>query len=344
MARRRKKPRFRWLKFFLEVLILVILAAALFVGYKLVQIKRLNVTQEEIAANENIPVEELGSMTGYQTLALFGVDSREGALESGTNSDTIMVCAINKKTKEVKLVSIYRDTYLDAGGGDYRKATEAYAIGGVQQSISMLNRNLDLNITDYVTVNFDALVEIVDLFGGVDINLSEGEVQWLNGYLVEARQVLGRESMDVPGPGMQHLNGMQALAYCRIRYIGLDYERTQRQRTVLSQVMEKAKGSSIFRLNEALDTILPKISTSLSVTELLTLAASAGSYTMGETQGFPYNKAELTLSGAGDCVVPVDLAANVSELHAFLYGSESYLPSLTVQEISNTIAYNTGAY
>lgn len=339
----KSRKRFRKIRFLMEVLILLILAAGLFLAAKVAKLGKEHIQTDEVIKNENIPADEWETMSGYTNIALFGVDSRSGQLESGTNSDTIMICSINDITKEVKLVSVYRDTYLDDGTGSYRKCTEVYAAGGAEQALSMLNKNLDLNITDYVTVNFEALVEAVDLFGGVDINLTEGEVQWLNGYLVEGRQVLGKECEDVPGPGLQHLNGMQALAYSRIRYIGLDYERTERQRTVLEQVALKAKSSGLFTLNKALDTLLPLISTSLSYTELLKIAAGAGSFSIGETEGFPFEKTTADLE-AGDCVIPIGLASNVSSLHEFLYGTVGYQPSATVMEISDTIAAETGIY
>lgn len=342
MARRRKK-RFRKLRFFLEVLILLILAAALFVAAKVAKVNRGSIVEEKLTMNESISSDELSRMNGYTNIALFGLDSRSGQLESGANSDTIMICSMNDTTGEIKLVSVYRDTYLDDGTGSYRKCTEVYAAGGAQQAISMLNKNLDLNITDYVTVNFEALVEAVDLFGGVDINLSEGEVQWLNGYLVEGREVLGKECEDVAGPGLQTLNGMQALAYCRIRYIGLDYERTERQRAVLEQLAMKAKKSDIFTLNKAVDQILPMISTSLSYVELAKLASGAGRFYMGETTGFPEDKTTAVIA-AGDCVIPINLAANVSKLHSFLYGTQEYQPSTVVQQISDQISMETGIY
>lgn len=341
MARRRKK--IHWIRFVFEVLILLILAAGLFAAAKFVKINRGSLKMENVVKNDSISSDELNTMDDYKDIAFFGVDSREGTLESGTNSDTIMICSINQKTYEVKLVSVYRDTYLDTIDNGYSKCNSAYAVGGAETAISMLNKNLDLNITDYVTVNFEAVVELVDLFGGVDINLTEGEVQLLNGYLVEGREVLGRECEDVPGPGLQHLNGMQALAYSRIRYIGLDYERTERQRMVLEQVLEKVKSSDIFTLNTAIDTLLPKISTSLSIAELLKLAAGAGKFSISETSGFPFDKTTMDIS-AGDCVIPVNLAANVTQLHEFLYGSTGYSPSAAVQGISSNISAETGIY
>lgn len=341
--RRKKKKRFRWIKFILEVILLIGMSAGLFVGYKLSKIERGSIREEQLVKNESISQDELDRMSRSMTVALFGVDSRNGELEGGANSDTIMVCRIDTETGEIRLASVYRDTYLDTGEGEYRKCTEAYSIGGAQQAISMLNKNLDLNISDYVTVNFAALVEIVDLFGGVDVTLSEGEVSWLNNYLVEGRQVLGKECEDVPGPGRQHLNGMQALAYSRIRYIGLDYERTERQRIVLEQVLEKAKDCDLLMLNQVIDTILPMVSTNLSAGDLLKLAKGTGKYYMAETTGFPDDKTEMKIEGS-DCVVPVNLAENVSRLHDYLYGSKDYVPSETVQEISSYIGNVTGIY
>lgn len=339
--KRRKKKRLRWIKFLFEILVLTVLALGLFLAYKYTQITKTTIQEDQLVVNTDIPEDEWNRMKNYTTLALFGVDSRTGALESGANSDTIMVCSINNETKEVHLASVYRDTYLDTTDDEYRKCTEVYSIGGAQQSISMLNKNLDLNITDYVTVNFQALVELVDMFGGVDITLSEGEVVWLNGYLVEEREVLGQECEDVPGPGLQHLNGMQALAYSRIRYIGLDYERTERQRTVLEQVMKKAQDCDLIQLNEMIDTILPMVSTSLSITDMAKLVTGIGKYTMDETVGFPFDKKTMDINNS-DCVVAVDLAENVRQLHSYLYGSKDYMPSEVVQEISSEIRSVTG--
>ena len=339
--KRRKKKRLRWIKFLFEILVLTVLALGLFLAYKYTQITKTTIQEDQLVVNTDIPEDEWNRMKNYTTLALFGVDSRTGALESGANSDTIMVCSINNETKEVHLASVYRDTYLDTTDDEYRKCTEVYSIGGAQQSISMLNKNLDLNITDYVTVNFQALVELVDMFGGVDITLSEGEVVWLNGYLVEEREVLGQECEDVPGPGLQHLNGMQALAYSRIRYIGLDYERTERQRTVLEQVMKKAQDCDLIQLNEMIDTILPMVSTSLSITDMAKLITGIGKYTMDETVGFPFDKKTMDINNS-DCVVAVDLAENVRQLHSYLYGSKDYMPSEAVQEISSEIRSVTG--
>ena len=340
MPKRRKKRRV-W-PFILLLVLLLAGAAAVFVLVKFAKIQRNDIPKEDLVINTNLDPAELKNMSGYTNIAFFGVDSREGSLSSGANSDTIMICSINNKTKEVKLASVYRDSYLDNTQGGFQKATEVYSLGGPQQSLNMLNKNLDLNLSDYITVDFQALVAAVDLLGGVDIELTEGEVKWLNGYLVEGREVVGKDTPDVPGPGMQHLNGMQALAYSRIRYIGLDYERTERQRKVLEQLMQKAKSTDPLTLNKAIDTVLPMVLTSLSNTELIKLATGISGYDIGETTGFPMDKDTADIPSAGDCVVPKNLASNVVQLHQFLFSGESYTPSSTVQEISNQIINNTG--
>lgn len=335
----RKKKRFRWLKFLLEVAVLALMALGLFVAAKYVKIGRSEIAEDKIIKNENMSSDELENMSGFTSVALLGADFGRGQLKSGTNSGTVMICSINSSTKEVRLVSVCQDTYLNTADGEYRKCAEVCADSGAEEVISMLNKNLDLNIADYVTVNLDAMVEIVDLFGGVDITLSEGEVQSLNSYLEEEREALGRECEEVPGPGRQHLNGMQALAYS----VGLDYECTQRQRMVLEQVFAKAQKSDVFVLNKAVDTVLPMVSTSLSAVEILKLVSGAGSFQIEEAQEFPFEKATALISGS-DCVIAVDLAANVSKLHNYLFGTEDYMPSQTVQEISSTISAQTGTY
>lgn len=329
----KKKKRRKWL-LVLEVLVLIIIAGGLFA---MVQLRRMDyVGIKDVIINSGI------GQSGYRNIALFGVDSRDGELESGTNSDTIMVCSINNKTGEIKLVSVYRDTYLDTGNGNYGKANSSYAVGGAQQAINMLNKNLDLDIQDFVTVNFDSIIEMVDLIGGIELDITEEERGWLNGYLVETSQVTGVPYTEVASAGYQTVTGIQAMAYCRIRYtVGWDYKRTERQREVLTKIFEKAQSQGITTMIAIANEMIPHISTSLSTTEIVSLVAGMGRYSIGETQGFPYEKQGVDIA-AGDVVAPVNLAQNVSQLHAELFGETGYVPSDTVQQISNTIIANTG--
>lgn len=333
-GRGKKKKKNRKAIFIIELLVLLLLAGGLFVFAQLGRMDRVNL--KDILVNSGI------GKSGYRNIALFGVDSREGELESGTNSDTIMVASINEKTGDVKLVSVYRDTYLDNTNGEYRKATECYAGGGAERSVNMLNKNLDLDIKDFVTVDFKAIIEAVDMLGGIDLDITEEELKWLNGYLVETSQVTGVPYTELPAAGMQHVTGIQAMAYCRIRYTeGWDYKRTERQRTVLGKIFEGAKAQGVTGLTGMVNSMLPYIATSLSNTELLTMAVGISKYNIVDTQGFPFDKLAADIS-AGDCVVPVNLANNVTQLHEYLFGTEGYTPSSTVQEISNKIISDTG--
>lgn len=334
-AKRKKK---RKTMFAIEVLVLVILAVGLFVAAKLGKIQKTEVSKGDLIMNENVG----SSLEGYTNIALFGVDSREGSLDKDAHSDTLMVASINNKTKDVKLVSVYRDTYLDNTNGEYRKATECYYFGGPKRAVNMLNKNLDLNITDFVTVDFTAVADVVDALGGIEIDVQEDELVHLNNYQVEGSQVTGKEIVPVEYAGPQTLNGLQALSYCRIRYTaGSDFKRTERQRTVLQKIMEKAKSADLLTLNNLIDQIAENMMTSLGTTELLSLAKDAAAYNLVEQTGFPFDLTTANLS-AGDCVVAVNLENNVVQLHQWLFGSESYTPSSTVQEISWQIINDTG--
>ncbi len=297
---------------------------------------------------ENITVKTLTEEEEtYRNIVLFGVDSREKALLKGTRSDTIMIASVNEKTHEVKLVSVYRDTFLNVGEDTYNKANVAYAYGGPSRAVEMLNNNLDLEITDYVTVGFSGLIDTVDAVGGITIQLTEEEVGYLNSYQICMAEELGREYVPVEYAGEQVLNGMQATAYCRIRYTaGSDFKRTQRQRDVLIQILEKAKNMSLIEMNAAIDAILPKVATSLDMKEILELAANAKKYTVVDNTGVPFSK---NLVGAfvgkkGSCVVPYDLEENVIQLHRFLYNDEDYVPSETVKQYNEEIRLQTAEY
>ena len=332
-ARRKKKKH---ITFVIEILVLVLLAAGLFVAAKVGKIKRTDVSKGDIVINNDV------DLKGYTNIALFGVDSREGRLDKDAHSDAILVASINNETKDVKLVSVYRDTYLDNTNGEFRKATECYYFGGPSRAISMLNKNLDLDITDFVTVDFTAVADVVDALGGIDIDVQEDEIVHLNNYQVEGSQVTGKEIVPVEYAGLQTLNGLQALSYCRIRYTeGSDFKRTERQRTVLQKILEKAKGADLLTLNSLIDKVAGNMMTSLNNTELLSLVKDVASYNLTDQTGFPFNLTTANLQ-AGDCVVPVNLEDNVRQLHQWMFGDDSYQPSDSVQEISWQIMNDTG--
>ena len=346
-----KKKKKRKVLFVFEILLLLVLAVGLYAAATLSKVQRVQLKDDEIKqkVQEQLPEYTAKALQGYWNIALYGVDSRDN-LDVG-QSDTIMVCSINKDTKEVKLASVYRDTYLETGDGSYnfRKATDVYGIYGVERSIQMLNENLDLDISDFLTVNMNVVAEVVNDIGGVDIDVREDEINFLNGYQNEGSEITGLEIVPVTSAGMQTLNGLQALSYCRIRYTeaidseheGLDYERTYRQRKVLEQILEKVKKMDPITITNIINDVMGQVSTSLSTTEILNLAKDVASYSLTDTTGFPFEKQTADVD-AGDCVIPVNLAQNVTELHQFLFANEEYTPSDTVQGISDEIAYRTG--
>ncbi len=330
---RRRRRRWPGVLIFILVL-LAAAAAAVFFIFGRVDTHRLS----SLLVNDGAST----GQSGTQTIVIYGVDSREGNLTKECHSDTIMICNIDHKHKQLKLASVYRDTYLDNTNGEYRKATECYYFGGPERSVNMLNKNLDLNIRDYLAVNFNAMVEVADLLGGIDLEITEEEMGYINGYCVETSQVTGVPYTPLENYGPVHLDGVQTMAYCRIRYTeGWDFKRTERQRLVLSLLAQKAKKSDPVKLLQIANAMLPRISTSLSTPELLTLLPKIISYDIGGETGFPFENVPADVNGS-DVVVPQNLASNVSQLHEFLYGESGYTPSAVVQDISYTITQNTG--
>ena len=238
----------------------------------------------------------------------------------GTRSDCIILAIINEKTKEVKLTSVYRDTYLELTGRSLDKITHAYAYGGAALAISSLNTNLDLNIKEFVTVNFESVVDIVDAVGGVNVNITSEELKYINGYIDEINRVTGNNASHITKTGKQNLNGVQALAYGRIRYTaGGDYKRTERMRDIMMAVVDKAKKMSITQLNKLADTLLPKVYTNINSGEIISLIPQLASYKIIDSTGWPYNTKGVTISGVW-YGAPVTLESNVKELHEKVYG------------------------
>ena len=299
---------------------------------------------EEIPAEDivvNKQAEEAGE--GYTNVALFGIDSRSGELEIGTRSDCIIVASLNNKTKEIRMISVYRDTILDIKDGQLQKCNAAYSFGGPTQAINMLNKNLDLDIQDYATVDFAAIANAIDLLGGIEIDLKPEEIAPLNKFVKETARVAGKKAHTVSEAGLQQLDGVQATTYARIRSTaGGDFTRTERQRLVIEKIAEKAQQSDLATINKIIDELFPTIKTSFTATEILSYAKDFMKYKIGDSSGFPFDKTTATISGLGSIVIPVDLDTNVQELHKFLYDKEGYQPSSEVQAISGAIVSRVG--
>lgn len=295
--------------------------------------------------NDDLQVADLEKMKGYWMIAVFGVDSRNGSVGAGNQSDVNMICCINQDTGEIRLVSVFRDTYLNTNDdGRYSKFNEAYARGGPEQALKFLNKNLDLNITDYITFSWKAVAEGINLLGGVDLEISKAEFRYINGFITETVKGTNLGSTQLKSAGMNHLDGVQAVAYGRLRLMDTDYARTERQRKIIELAFAKAKQADYPTLNNILVTVLPQVSHNLDFVDLTNVALSIGKYHIGETAGFPFARDTAVIPGKGDCVIPQTLESNVSELHTFLFGDDGYQPTETVKQISNRISSDTGMY
>lgn len=295
--------------------------------------------------NDDLDEETVKKMTGYTNIALFGIDTREsGMVDEGVRSDSIIICSINNDTQEVKLLSVYRDTYLELCNDyqSYEKAAHAYAYGGAQGAVNMLNKNFDLNISDYVAVNFTALTEAIDALGGIDIELKEEELFKLNQCIDEQMGVNGIYSDYVYDTGVVHLNGVQATAYARIRSTDEgDITRTWRQRTVISKMIEAAKSAGVSRLLDCINVVIDDVSSSLSEAEIMDMAKSCFNYQLSTTTGFPFTIASPMIDDVS-YIVACDLATNATALHRFLFDDMDYTPSATVSNISYNIESDSG--
>lgn len=306
--------------FLLIIIIACVATAVVFVKTKLNKINYENVTANEIEINDG--VEEV--LKGYTNIALLGLDAQDATF-TNSRSDCIMIISINNDTKEVKIVSVYRDTYLNIDGHGLDKVTHAYAFGKAPLALSAINKNLDLDITEYVTIDFDSVINIVDAMGGVEITVTSAE----------ASQIPG-----ISAAGTYNLTGTQALAYGRIRKIDTDYARTERMRNVVIKVFEKAKKLSLTQLNSLIDQLLPEVTTNISQTEILSYASKIGGYNVTNSFGWPYEVRGY--NGVAWYAAPVNLEANVKKLHEQLFENEEYEVSETVKEISQSIINKTG--
>ena len=346
--RRRKKRRSgrkKIILFVFEILLLLIVLLVVWAYNKtLGQVKYEDaLTNSEAGINEEIDEDVLANMHGYLNVALFGLDNRSNGSYDEGHSDCIMIASLNYDTKEVQLVSVYRDTYLPIGNGKFAKANAAYANGGAKRAVAMLNSNLDLNITKYVCVDWKALVDAIDDIGGLDLEITNAEMKEINYLIPEVDYTTGYNTPYLEGDGMQHLDGTQATCYARIRSTsGDDFLRASRQRIVLQAMLEKAKKANPATLVKICNSMVDDISTTLSLDQMVSLAKDVTKYKISSTTGFPTDLTTKNMPRCGDTVIPADLVTNVKKLHEYMFDDAAYTPSQTVQAISETIVNTTG--
>ncbi len=349
LMRKKKRRRRKAIILALEAVVLVFLGIVIFVYSKWDRIIKADFSDSDIQVNDDLSENTLQSLSGYRTIAVFGTDARDMTTEKG-HSDVVMLVSINNETGDIKLASVFRDLYVnDPYDTDvFRKMTTMYWREGAKGAIDTLNRNLDLNITEYVAVNWYAVAHAIDLLGGIDIEVPESMMQYINGYIQETRNSTGIwtdpddfESDYIYSPGYQHLNGVQAVAFCRIRYIDNDYGRAERQRQVVSLMLEKAKQASLSTLNSIADEVFGYVSTNLTIADVLSMAGAIARFNIVDTAGFPFDRQAATVDGTS-YVFPQGLEQNVEQLHAFLYNNEDFEASGTVKAISRYIEEFSG--
>ena len=349
-SRKAKRKKKTVIILIIEIVVLLLLLFAfymVFVKWNVTKVGKVDLNEDEIISNMNTGVAENKEMKGYRNIALFGVDSREGDLDKNTRSDTIIIASINQDTGAVKLCSVYRDTFLNLGNDTYTKCNAAYAKGGPQQAINMLNMNLDMDITDFITIGFGGMTDVINELGGVTIDVDESEISHLNNYQSTMAQELKMEYKPVTKTGKQLLNGLQATAYCRIRYTkGDDFMRAQRQREVMKAIMDVAQKADASTLSSIANKVFDETYTSLDINEIIQLLGGIANYKIVADDGFPQEqmRATGTIGKNGSCVIPVDLSKNVVWLHEFLFGDNAYTATADVKSYSNVIQEKTSPY
>ena len=295
--------------------------------------------------NKKLPPEKITMMKGYKTAVVFGVDSRSGSVGKGTNADVIIIVNFDREKKEVQLASIYRDTFVNINGtGNYGKINAAYSKGGPEGALKTINENFDLNITDFFTFNWKAVVESIDLLGGIDIEITNTELKDLNPYIWDTGLNLGMTKEEVfqhllISAGEKHLDGLQATAYSRLRRSDNDLKRTDRQRKVIEQCIQKAKQMDLDTVRKIINQVLPLMAHSFDTIELFEYVGSIKSVKLTAMTGFPEtaNLIMQDMGKHGNCIVPNTLTTTVKKMHKLLYNEDDYEPTNTVKAYSNRI-------
>lgn len=342
--KKEKKRKHRKLKIFGKIILTLIIILAVLLGTaywyvtnKLGKMNKVNIDDADLG----ISTETSSNLSKYRNIAIFGVDSRSDDYGVGNRSDCIIIASINNSTGEIKLISVYRDTYVNIKGHGLDKITHAYSYGEAPLAINTLNKNLDLNIKEFVTVNFDSVAKAVDQLGGVKISVTSEETKYINTYIDETAKVTGKTANHITQAGTYNMDGVQAVAYSRIRYTaGGDYKRTERMRTVIEAMFTKLKTKNIAEINSFADKILPCVYTNISSGDLISMIPSMAKYKVGESIGWPYETKGKTMDRWYG--IPVTLESNVTKLHKEAFGEENYTPSSDVKSISDSIINKTG--
>lgn len=327
------------------LVLVVVLGSVIGAGLTVVHTKLDKVTQVQVNREAlGIDPRVAKELKNYRNIALLGIDARDMTDDSNTRSDAMIIASIDKTTNEVRLFSLYRDTYVNLGinyGQD--KLTHAYFYGGAPQTLQAINRNLDLNCEEVVVVNWKSVADTVDALGGLEINVKDSEIKEMNKYIKDTQKNIGGSKKLIKKSGKQTLNGNQAVTYARIRKDSAqgDHRRNERMKIVLSAAFDKAKTLSLGQLNQIANDILPGIKTNMSTNQMMEILLELNSYSITESQSWPYKWADKIINNIW-YGPPVTLKSNVIQLHEEFFNQPDYDPTDTVKSISDNISSVTG--
>ena len=285
-------------------------------------------------------------MKGYKTVAIFGVDSRNGSVAQGNNADVNLIINLNVENGDIEIISIYRDLYLSVtDGNSYDKLNSAYRRGGPEAAVKVLNKCLDLNITNFFAFNWKAVADGIELLGGIDLDISKAEYKYMNAFIHETCIATGIDAKNpaahyIKSSGMQHLDGVQAVAYGRLRLMDSDFQRVDRQKEVIMLCLQKAKTLDIPTLRMILEAVLPQIAYEFDMNEMVSLLRIIRNVTIVESTSCPEtsNVVTMDMGNSGACVVPINLEKAVIKLHKILFNEDDYTVSTAVKRYSARIS------
>lgn len=344
---KKRKKKNRALKVLLLVVLILVIAIGSVIGAgltvvhdKLNRVSQVEVNRGDLAIDPKVAED----LKNYRNIVLLGIDARDMENDDQVRSDAMIIASIDKRTSDVRLISLFRDTYLDLGetyGLD--KLTHAYSYGKSTQTLQAINRNLDLNCEEVVVVNWKSVADTVDALGGIDIDVQDSEINEMNKYILDTQRNIGGSKQLIEHSGMQTLNGNQAVTYARIRKDSVegDYRRNERMKAVLTAAFNKAKTLSLTQLNSIADKILPTVKTNITTNEMMEMVLKITAYNITTTESWPYSTQGWKYNGIW-YGPPITLKSNVTELHAKYFEQPDYIPTQTVIDISDRISSVTG--
>lgn len=353
--KRKKKKKSLGFKIFLVILIILLIAVAAgsvvaYKGYTYLDSKVSSMDQVETDINDFAIDQKVDkSLSDYTNIALLGVDARLGEDKEFTRTDAIIIVSIHNETHEITLTSVMRDSYLQIQNQNKEnildKITHANVFGGPVNTCRALNKSLDLNISQFVVMDWKTVADTVDSLGGITMDVQENEIWDLNHWGPETALNTGREKYNaIVKPGKQKLDGVQAATYCRIRKnSGGDPGRTQRMRKVVYATIDKIKSNPKLVMSLA-DDVFPSVTTNINTKQIIKLAPIALDFNMKNNYVYPFDYAGVEL---GDTTrrwyaVPTTLEENCKILHKIIFKQENYEPSKQCKELSKTTAEETG--